>query len=95
MHAGIVFYCINIFKLIGAVELLVPFLTFQQAHDQLKDQDGSFFLSRYCPSMMHIIIPTESTRAPITTPMTPPITPATTTADRSGENEMKSTVIIC
>ena len=41
LHAGIAFYCINIFKLIGAVELLVPFLTFRQAHDQLKDQAGS------------------------------------------------------
>jgi len=41
MHAGIVFYCMNISKLNSAVELLVPFMDFQQANDQLKDQAGS------------------------------------------------------
>ena len=41
MHAGIVFYCMNIFKLNSAVELLLPFMAFQQAHDQLKDQTVS------------------------------------------------------
>jgi len=70
-------------------------MAFQQAHDQLKDHASwFFFLIRYCPSMMHIIIPTESTRAPITTPRTPSITPATTTADWSGENEKHHNYIL-
>jgi len=36
-----VFYCMNIFKLNGVVELLIPLMTFHQAHDQLQDQAGS------------------------------------------------------